>query len=340
MRHHGLLPRRPAPQDRQETHRAARPFVRRPSSGHSLVKGRRSRVRCGCALALGLAAAQPAAHAAGSIDDSPPIECEPARPVDGLVSSDTLDVVTLNIGHGRGTALNQLFVSSAGHRRNLEEIAAVLTKAGADVVALQEADGPSLWSGRFDHVAFLADAADYGCVVHGHHARGWLYTFGAALMSRVAMQRADSHAFRPSPPTTTKGFVRGTVRWRAPGEDGRARDVTVVSIHLDFSRKRVRDAQVAELGEWMADRTNPLIVLGDFNEDWSLEDSAVRRIASDLGLQAFTPDAADFGTYKRTKRLDWILISRELEFVDYAVLPDVVSDHRGVIAEIGWAQDP
>jgi endonuclease/exonuclease/phosphatase family metal-dependent hydrolase len=256
-----------------------------------------------------------------------------------LVSSETLDVVTLNIGHGRGTALNQLFVSTARHRRNLEEIAAVLTKTGADVVALQEADGPSLWSGRFDHVGFLADAAGYGCVVHGHHARGWLYTFGAALLSRVALSAGDSRAFQPSPPTTTKGFVRGTLRWSTAGEDDRAREVTVVSTHLDFSRKRVRDAQVAELAAWMAGRTNPLIVLGDFNEDWSPEGSAVRRIASDLGLQAFTPEADELGTYKKTKRLDWILISRELEFVDYAVLPDVVSDHRGVQAEIGWAQD-
>jgi len=334
MRYTGVVPRL------MNVRRIAVPLVRRRQSGRPFVKRWGCWGRRGYALALGLAAVQPAALAAGSGDDSAVVACQSSRPLDEVVSSDTLEVVTLNIGHGRGTALNQLFVSRARHRRNLEKTAAMLMKTGADVVALQEADAPSLWSGRFDHVGFLAGAADYGCLIHGHHAEGWLYTFGAALISRVAMSGAGSHAFRPSPPTTTKGFVQGTVFWRSSGEKGRVREVTLVSIHLDFSRKEVRDAQVAEFEEWMAGRTTPLIVLGDFNEDWSPEDSAVRRIATALGLRAFTPGAADFGTYKQTKRLDWILISRELEFVGYAVLPDIVSDHRGVVASIGWAVDP
>jgi endonuclease/exonuclease/phosphatase (EEP) superfamily protein YafD len=55
-------------------------------------------------------------------------------------------------------------------------------------------------------------------------------------------------------------------------------------------------------------------------------------------LRAFTPTSAEFGTYRRTKRLDWILISEELEFIDYVVLPDIVSDHRALLARIGWAK--
>ena len=35
------------------------------------------------------------------------------------------------------------------------------------------------------------------------------------------------------------------------------------------------------------------------------------------------------------RRLDWILISTDLDFISYAVWPDVVSDHLGVVAEIG-----
>ena len=90
----------------------------------------------------------------------------------------------------------------------------------------------------------------------------------------------------------------------------------------------------------MSERENPLIVLGDLNEDWRLEDSAARRLGSGLGLRAFAPEAANLGTYKQTKRLDWILISEELGFVDYAVLPDSVSDHRGLVARIGWVTGP
>jgi endonuclease/exonuclease/phosphatase family metal-dependent hydrolase len=35
------------------------------------------------------------------------------------------------------------------------------------------------------------------------------------------------------------------------------------------------------------------------------------------------------------KRIDWILISADLEFISYKVLPEAVSDHHGVVAEIG-----
>jgi endonuclease/exonuclease/phosphatase family metal-dependent hydrolase len=55
-------------------------------------------------------------------------------------------------------------------------------------------------------------------------------------------------------------------------------------------------------------------------------------------LRAYRPAAQELGTYKGTKRLDWILISQELSFVDYTVLPDVVSDHLAVLATIGWGE--
>jgi endonuclease/exonuclease/phosphatase family metal-dependent hydrolase len=286
------------------------------------------------------AAVLPAPDAAETVSESAAANCRSVDTAAGIIAADTLGVLTLNVGHARGTALNQIFVSRRRHQRNLNGIAALLKQADADVVALQEADAVSLWSGRFDHVEFLSAATGYRCYVHGRHADTWLYSFGTALMSRGAISEARSHAFRPSPPTTTKGFVQGTIEWRSPGEGETGRKVTLISIHLDFSRKKVRDAQIAELIAAMSDRTKPLIVLGDMNEDWNLEGSAVRKIADELGLRAFSPGAPELGTYKQTERIDWILISEELAFVDFAVLPDGVSDHRGLVARIGWAPTP
>ena len=84
-----------------------------------------------------------------------------------VIVSDTLDLLTLNVAHGRGTALNQLLVSGDQHRKNLTAIAATLLASDVQVAALQEADAPSFWSGKFDHVAFLGDATDYRFSVHG-----------------------------------------------------------------------------------------------------------------------------------------------------------------------------
>jgi endonuclease/exonuclease/phosphatase family metal-dependent hydrolase len=36
----------------------------------------------------------------------------------------------------------------------------------------------------------------------------------------------------------------------------------------------------------------------------------------------------------RDRRFDWIMISNELEFVSYKVLPDIISDHLAVVAEV------
>ena len=41
-------------------------------------------------------------------------------------------------------------------RKNLEEIADYFSASGADLIALQEADAPSRWSGKFNHVEFVS----------------------------------------------------------------------------------------------------------------------------------------------------------------------------------------
>jgi endonuclease/exonuclease/phosphatase family metal-dependent hydrolase len=158
-------------------------------------------------------------------------------------------------------------------------------------------------------------------------------------MSRFPLNDAASHTFRPSPPTTTKGFVRGTVYWQNGDDEAPPRPVTLISVHLDFSRRKVREAQIAEMVEALTGVSTPVIILGDFNADWTADDSPVREVADEFGLRAFTPTEEKLGTYGKAKRLDWILISEELRFVEYAVVPGLVSDHLALLAKIGWAVD-
>jgi endonuclease/exonuclease/phosphatase family metal-dependent hydrolase len=252
-----------------------------------------------------------------------------------VINSKTLDLMTLNVAHGRGTALNQMLVSASQHRQNLGEIAAILRDSGTHIAALQEADAPSLWSGKFNHVDYLAEASDYPFSVHGYHADSWPYTYGAALLSRFKLSHTESHRFSPSWPTATKGFVRASILWRN-GDTASKESVTLVSVHLDFSRENVREAQIREMINDLEGLDTPLIIMGDFNADWAVDDSPVRVLARALDLQVFRPATQDLGTYKGSERLDWILISEELRFVEYAVLPDIVSDHLAVVARIGW----
>ena len=52
-----------------------------------------------------------------------------------IIVSDELGLLTLNVAHGRGNALNQILVSSAAHRKNLDEIASIVLDSDAQVVA-------------------------------------------------------------------------------------------------------------------------------------------------------------------------------------------------------------
>lgn len=258
-----------------------------------------------------------------------------ANETSNSLPNDAVKVLSLNMSHGRNTALNQIFVEKERTYRNLDKIAMLLDAVNPDVVALQEADAPSRWSGNFDHVAYVAQQSGFPCLVHGLHSRTWISGYGTALLSRSRPVESASIKFSPSWPSKQKGFVSARLVWSV----GQQRvSITFVSVHFDFLRASVRDRQVNEMVASLSDIDGPLVLMGDLNSQWVQEESPVRKLADELNLRTFYPERSTLGTYKELsgKRLDWILISRELEFRDYKVLPDVVADHFAVYAEIAY----
>ena len=259
---------------------------------------------------------------------------EPAAPETAYFQG-PLKVMTLNMAHGRNTAFNQMFLSWQTIHKNLGDISAVLKTTAPDIVALQEADGPSWWSGDFDHVALLAKKAGLPWYSRAGYMDRWSLNYGTALLASRPYLETRAQRFEASWPTPLKGFLLGRFGWYPrPGTTANPVFVDVISVHLDFSRQTVKARQIAEMRAVLAGRENPLIILGDFNSDWLADDSVVRELARRSGLQVYKPEATNLGTYGAS-RLDWILISADLEFISYKVLPDVVSDHRAVVAKIG-----
>lgn len=243
----------------------------------------------------------------------------------------SLKLMTLNIAHGRMDTPTQILQTEETVKENLDEISGVIRREGPDMVALQEADGPSFWSGQVNHVGYLAENAGYPFSVRGEHVKGINLSYGTALLSMLPLKEPLSITFDPSPPTLSKGFVLATIPW--PGHPNAYLDV--VSVHLDFSRKSVRQRQVQDMINKLSPRNNPIIIMGDFNCEWTTKGSAVRTLAEELNLRGYQPHSEAMNTYPLLKkRLDWILISPELEFVEYKVLADTLSDHLGVICEV------
>ena len=262
-------------------------------------------------------------------------DCPEAVDRSAVIESDFLRVVTLNAAHGRKDGRNQMLLKEETIRNNLLELAQLLDRAEADVIALQEADAESSWSGGFNHVDFLAENSVYGCSHHGIHASNRMYDFGTALLSERPFQGSFVHSFTPSRPTTTKGFSVAALDWNPGGSLPESKRVKFVSVHLDFSRRSVRRSQIDEMVAVLSRIEGPMVLMGDFNTDWQTEDSSLKYLAEQMELSVFEPHADGLSTYgDKGARLDWILISAELRFSMYAVVPDVVSDHYAVAAEI------
>jgi endonuclease/exonuclease/phosphatase family metal-dependent hydrolase len=264
-------------------------------------------------------------------DATPPVQSYQATDSQAHdTAGSSLRIMTVNIAHGRGESFHQLLQDTDTTVANLDSIATLLRCSGVDIVALQEADGPSFWSGNFNHVDYLANNGAFSQSVQGMHVDGLGLAYGTALMANLALSNPKAVTFDPSLSPVPKGFVVSTVRWPGSADI----DVDIVSVHLDFASAAIRRQQAAELIETLRRRGHPVIIMGDFNDGWE-ENSTVRHISRALSLTAYSPEETGLETFPAfSERLDWILVSPELSFRSYNVLPDPISDHRSVLAEV------
>jgi len=243
----------------------------------------------------------------------------------------TLRVMTLNMAHGRGRSFHQLFQAIDTTRANLDTIAVLLKREAPDVVSLQEADSRSFWNGNFDHVAFLAEQAYFDQSVRGTHVNGLGLAYGTALVANLKLDNPKSVTFEPGLSPVPKGFVVSTATW--PGNE--CVEVDIVSVHLDFASESIRRKQALELIANLHARNRPVIIMGDFNTDWQRPGSAVRLIARELGMHTYQPNSRTLTTFPTFgERFDWILVSPGIGFHSYQIVPDIVSDHLGILAEL------
>lgn len=247
----------------------------------------------------------------------------------------TLTVLTWNIAHGRGTSPNQFGHPEAAYTANIDVVARVIARESPDVVALQEADAPSAWSGSFDHVARIAEATKYPHLHHGLHFEAGVgplaARYGTAILSRLPLRDTSSSKL-PDNSFHTKGFVRAEVEFHQ-------RPLLLVSLHLNSDSAEVRRKQVDHLVGALSPLNKPMIVMGDFNSRWDAEGDAVRLVTEKLRLRAFETDSATQHTFRSghpTRRIDWILISPDLDFVEYGTVADQASDHLAVRATVRW----
>jgi len=242
--------------------------------------------------------------------------------------------MTMNVGHGRGNGFHQLTQSSAAIAVNYDNIVTLLNLESPDVVALQEIDAPSFWSGNFNHVDYLAERGGFSFSVRASHVELPGLSYGTALLSKLALKNPVAVTFKPPLTTVPTGFIMSTVCF--PGREDV--EIEVVSVHLDFLSETIRKKQVDELLSLLRARKKPAIIMGDLNTEWSAQDSVVRHLTDTLGFKAYQPENTDLITFPLLgKRLDWILLSADLEIASYLVVGSGLSDHNAVMAVVALA---
>lgn len=246
-----------------------------------------------------------------------------------------LRVMTFNVAHGSKNMFGvvPLFRGAGTIKKRLRDMAAFLGKHNPDVVALQEADGPSWWSGKFHHVNYLAMYAGYPYAVLGIHVKTSRKRYGTGLISRLPMSNVISHRFKPIG-MFKKGFVIATFAW--PGKP--KVKVDVLSLHLDPRNKKIQTSQLREVVQMIKSRKRPVIVTGDFNTVYFGKNSALKILTEDAGLTTHKKYDPYLYTHRfpSKRRIDWIFLSKELSFVNHKIIKVKLTDHFPVMADIRY----
>jgi endonuclease/exonuclease/phosphatase family metal-dependent hydrolase len=246
--------------------------------------------------------------------------------------------MTLNVAHGARRPWPAALLRTRTLARNLDAIAGLVRRVGADVVALQEIDRACTFSKNVDHFDWIARSASMPFGIHAPHGRreGLGMLHGHALLARHPLDGIEDQRFARRL-CHDKGFVAATLT--TPALRGLAIDV--VSVHLEPFAAGVRRAQILELAAALRkrreDTKRPLVVMGDMNTSYGDARHGVGLLAEELGLRTWRPEDR-LPTYSMAMplvRFDWILASPELRIVTQVTLPDRVSDHAAVVADIG-----
>jgi len=232
----------------------------------------------------------------------------------------TLRVMTFNIHVGVGV----------DKKLDLQRIADVITKERPDLVGLQEVDRGVRRTEGIDEIAELAKMTrmDYA---FGHNLDYEEGQYGIAILSRFLIQKIDHRKYENRREAERRGMLRVEV-------DLGGRTIDFATTHLDYQRDDGRLFETEQLLRFLGDVKNPLIVVGDFNDEpagSSYKLMLTKFVDSWIGSRA-KADGFSYSADKPTKRIDYIFYrsSDGVRAKKVWVVRTPASDHLPVMAEL------
>jgi endonuclease/exonuclease/phosphatase family metal-dependent hydrolase len=257
-----------------------------------------------------------------------------------------LRLLTFNIAHARGAMpLHQSMFSPAKLRANLLAIAKLINRLEADIVALQEIDENSHWSGSFDHLRFLAEHTGLEHTVYGLNNRRlgrFHLNYGNAVLSRFPVHHHETVTFGKKT-IGEKGFLFAEI-------DTPAGRLPLINVHMHHRSRPSRLRQVLHMMKFIDQQhaarhrswRTGLLICGDFNNPshWPDATAALLGYLEQFDNYTLLPKARRDGKAERTfpslwpqRALDYIYLPSHCGDLTVTVVRSFLSDHRPVLVE-------
>lgn len=227
----------------------------------------------------------------------------------------------------------------AGGVDNLERVASIITRSGADIVLLQEVDSATRRGNGVDQLASLATRTGmhgiFGSTIDWQGG-----SFGLALLSRHPIATHALVPLRTRPPQPRVGYSREPRGMLVASVATPHGMLAVINTHLDASREGTWRLQEAEHLAAVADslrRAGARVMLGgDLNaRPSSLELAPLAGVwLRDSWTLCGTGPGFTFPAAGPDRRIDYLMLPPGVECREARVLPDEASDHRALLVEV------